>query len=193
MNRRGRLGIWAGLTTLLILLVGGTASPGVAQGPPSRIKGQRLRELLSPTGYAALMHVRAARGVGIRALLPPDEEEEEGSVIPKDNFVTAEPEPDDAPFGSGGPEGRGFGRNKRFQNVFVNDPCLDPPPYAPFPENFLRTVQSETEIAVLNKVPKTRTRAIRRRARTRMRGRVGAASWSQGSTTHGVSTTIAKD
>ena len=37
-------------------------------------------------------------------------------------------------------------------NVFVNDPCLDPPPTAPFPLNFFRTVQSETEIAVLNDV-----------------------------------------
>jgi hypothetical protein len=35
-------------------------------------------------------------------------------------------------------------------NVFVNDPCLDPPPTAVFPQNFLRTVQSETDIAVLN-------------------------------------------
>jgi len=32
----------------------------------------------------------------------------------------------------------------------VNDPCLDPAPNAPFPENFLRTVQSETTIAILN-------------------------------------------
>src|SRR5262245_59833964 len=30
-------------------------------------------------------------------------------------------------------------------NVFVNDPCLDPPP-----PDTMRTVQSETEIAVLN-------------------------------------------
>ena len=35
-------------------------------------------------------------------------------------------------------------------NVFVNDPCLDPAPTAPPPENRRRTVQSETEIAVLN-------------------------------------------
>jgi hypothetical protein len=155
MNYRSKVGTWSGLIAVVALLVGGTASPLAAQGPPSVVKGQRLKELLSPTGYAALMHVRAARAAGRRALLPPGgEDEEEGSVIPKDNFVTAEPEPDDAPFGSGGREGRGFGRNKRFQNVFVNDPCLDPPPYAPYPENFLRTVQSETEIAVLNKVPR---------------------------------------
>lgn len=35
-------------------------------------------------------------------------------------------------------------------NAFVNDPCLDPSPNAPFPENFRRTVQSETEIAIFN-------------------------------------------
>src|ERR1700704_5867285 len=116
---------------LIALLAGGTSSAAVAQGPTGPVKGQRLRELLSPTGYAALMHVRAARAVGRRALLPPGEEEEEGSIIPKDNFVPAEPQPDDAPFGRGGHEGRGFGRNGRFQNVFVNDPCMDPPPYAP--------------------------------------------------------------
>lgn len=37
-------------------------------------------------------------------------------------------------------------------NAFVNDPCLDPAPTDPFPLNFFDTVQSETEIAVLNKV-----------------------------------------
>lgn len=42
-------------------------------------------------------------------------------------------------------EGRHAGRN-----VFVNDPCLDPAPTAAPPENFRRTVQSETDIAVLN-------------------------------------------
>jgi hypothetical protein len=36
------------------------------------------------------------------------------------------------------------------RNVFVNDPCLDPPPTLTFPANYLRTIQSETEIAVLN-------------------------------------------
>ena len=41
--------------------------------------------------------------------------------------------------------------NGRGGNTFVNDPCLDPPrSAAPFPANLLRTVQSETELAVLN-------------------------------------------
>jgi hypothetical protein len=45
---------------------------------------------------------------------------------------------------------RSSGGRHAGRNVFVNDPCLDPPPTAPFPQNFLRTVQSETDIAVLN-------------------------------------------
>jgi hypothetical protein len=170
--------MWPGFIAFVALLLGGTAIPSAAQGPPSVVKGQRLRELLSPTGYAALMHVRAARAVGRRALLPPGEEDEEGSVIPKDNFVTAEPEPDDAPFGSGGREGRGFGRNQRFHNVFVNDPCLDPPPYAPFPENFLRTVQSETEIAVLNKVPRDKNRGDSKKDEAKGGGRLMVAGYN---------------
>jgi hypothetical protein len=45
---------------------------------------------------------------------------------------------------------RGGHDHGRGGNTFVNDPCLDPRPEAPFPTNFQRTVQSETEIAVLN-------------------------------------------
>jgi len=45
---------------------------------------------------------------------------------------------------------RASGGRPAGRNVFVNDPCLDPPPTAVFPENFLRTVQSETDIGVLN-------------------------------------------
>jgi hypothetical protein len=41
----------------------------------------------------------------------------------------------------------GYHDNGRGGNTFVNDPCLDPPP-----PNRERTVQSETEIAVLNTV-----------------------------------------
>ena len=40
--------------------------------------------------------------------------------------------------------------NATGHNAFVNDPCLDPAPTAPFPQNFRRTVQSETELAVFN-------------------------------------------
>jgi hypothetical protein len=44
----------------------------------------------------------------------------------------------------------GYHDNGRGGNTFVNDPCLDPPSTAAPPENRRRTVQSETEIAVLN-------------------------------------------
>ena len=56
----------------------------------------------------------------------------------------------DGPVQSPGEAKRGGHDHGRGGNTFVNDPCLDPPPEAPFPENFRRTVQSETEIAVLN-------------------------------------------
>jgi hypothetical protein len=48
-------------------------------------------------------------------------------------------------------DGSGAGTS-RGGNAFVNDPCLDPPPTAPFPANFLATVQSETEIAALSSI-----------------------------------------
>lgn len=57
--------------------------------------------------------------------------------------------PDDAGPGNNNPT-PGTHDNGRGGNTFVNDPCLDPPPFAAPPENLRRTVQSETEIAVLN-------------------------------------------
>jgi hypothetical protein len=57
--------------------------------------------------------------------------------------------PDDAGPGNNNPT-PGTHDNGRGGNTFVNDPCLDPPPFAPPPENLRRTVQSETELAVLN-------------------------------------------
>lgn len=56
----------------------------------------------------------------------------------------------EAPVSSPGESKRGGHDHGRGGNTFVNDPCLDPPPTAPFPNNFFRTVQSETELAVLN-------------------------------------------
>jgi hypothetical protein len=161
MNRCSRLGIWSGLCVLIGLLLGGTASSALAQGPIGLVKGHRLKDLMSPTGYAALMHVRelrAMRAPGLRAFAVPGDEEEGGDeedhspIIPETNAVTAEPGDNQAPFSNVGSGGSGsIGRG--LKNVFVNDPCLDPPPTAPFPTNFLRTVQSETEVAVLNAVP----------------------------------------
>lgn len=51
----------------------------------------------------------------------------------------------DSPIGSPGELKRGAHDNGRGGNTFVNDPCLDP-----LPPDRQRTVQSETEIAVLN-------------------------------------------
>jgi hypothetical protein len=56
----------------------------------------------------------------------------------------------DQPISSPGELKRGGHDNGRGGNTFVNDACLDPPPTAPDPERRRRTVQSETEIAVLN-------------------------------------------
>jgi len=153
MNDCSRFGAWVGLSALAVALAGGTASPASAQGPAGAVKGQPLKELMSSAGFAALQHVRAARSTGVSLrLAAPVDAEEGGRVLPENNAVGAEPGPGGAPFGNGGEGGAGAGPNQRFQNVFVNDPCLDPAPTAPFPVNFFRTVQSETEIAVLNDV-----------------------------------------
>ena len=56
----------------------------------------------------------------------------------------------DMPISSPGESNRGGHDHGRGGNTFVNDPCLDPHYGFAFPRNFFRTVQSETEIAVLN-------------------------------------------
>ncbi len=56
----------------------------------------------------------------------------------------------DMAISSEGEAKRGGHDRGRGGNTFVNDPCLDPAPGEVFPANFFRTVQSETEIAVLN-------------------------------------------
>ncbi|MFL5425196.1 MAG: sialidase family protein [Myxococcales bacterium] len=133
-----------------------------ARAAPETVKGHHINELLSPGGIAARQAM--LRGFGGAAAKtspapkagvpfePPEDPGEEG-LIPQEDFfagLTLFPQPDDAgdPNGRPGNPGQATGRN-----VFVNDPCLDPPPTAPPPENFRRTVQSETEIAVLNRVP----------------------------------------
>lgn len=75
-----------------------------------------------------------------------------GPKSPFDDTSLFAPDPD-LPGGfdqSNGELMRGAHDNGRGGNTFVNDPCLDPPPTAPEPERRRRTVQSETEIAVLN-------------------------------------------
>jgi hypothetical protein len=162
MNRCTRLEVWIALCVLIALLIGGTASPAAAQGPTGKVKGQPLKDLMSSGGYAALMQLRAAKAaaatgrIALRALAPGDAEDEGEDRGPLEDdgseFITAAPRPGEAPFGAGGDPGTPFGRNRSFQNVFVNDPCLDPPPTTPIPADNDRVVQSETEIAVLNNV-----------------------------------------
>lgn len=52
--------------------------------------------------------------------------------------------------GDEGEHGKNNEGTHGIDNIFVNDPCLDPPPTLAPPLNRRRTVQSETEIAVLN-------------------------------------------
>jgi hypothetical protein len=111
---------------------------------------------MSSGGYAALKQLRAARAaatgkISVNRLLPPGPPEDEDHDPLEDGsaFVTDQSRPGEGPMGAGDP-GRPFGRNRRFQNAFVNDPCLDPPPSTPIPADNDRVVQSETEIGVLN-------------------------------------------
>lgn len=127
------------------------------QGPSGRVKGHAVGRFLSTGGLAArqaaLRRQANNRGAVPRALAASSGEDEDPleGLIPTDELGIGIITP-----GSGGPSGGGGngnpGSGSAGKNVFVNDPCLDPPPQAPFPENFLRTVQSETEIAVLNRV-----------------------------------------
>jgi hypothetical protein len=137
MIRCCRLGAWTGLLALAGALVVGRTSPAVAQGtqgfddPNNYKNGQPLQELMSGAGFAAFKATRGGVGVQFAPELDPG---------------PAGPNP------SAGDGGGDFDGGQGRRNVFVNDPCLDPPPEAPFPFNFFNTVQSETEIAVLNKV-----------------------------------------
>ena len=119
------------------------------------VKGRPITEFLSTGGTAA--HQQLTRRGGLRRALAVTPDSPGGDADPGEGVI-----PDNellsglvvAPFegadGGGRPGTPGMSAGR---NVFVNDPCLDPPPFAPFPENFRRTVQSETEIAVLNRVP----------------------------------------
>lgn len=131
----------AGAGFALVLAAGALTSRVTTQSQlsvGSQVKGQPIEQLVSSSGLAALR----ARFRLIAPLLKP------ADPIETDLIISPGP-------GAGGPgdsggneEGGGGGGGNRF----VNDPCLDPAPTAPFPENFRRTVQSETEIAVLNSV-----------------------------------------
>jgi len=109
---------------LVTLALGGVVTAAESQGvPPAKIKIFK--------GKLPIPADELLSAGGIAAVLGPDK---------------------DGPVQSPGEAKRGGHDHGRGGNTFVNDPCLDPPPEAPFPENFRRTVQSETEIAVLNTV-----------------------------------------
>ena len=112
----------------------GLAGPASADTPI--YKGHRVTELLSSGGRAAWMARNPGPSAEFRAVLP--------LLVDDDPFLDP-----DAPLSGfpsladeGGEPGVADGNGN---NVFVNDPCLDPPP-----PSRRRTVQSETEIAVLN-------------------------------------------
>jgi hypothetical protein len=123
---------------IALSLGGGASNPAMAQGPET-VKGQSIEQLLSTGGNAA-WEARKKRTGGARILL------DQG--IPGDGELVFHPSPSDG--NDGGSGGGGNRPPGSFRNRFVNDPCLDPPPTAPFPENFRRTMQSETEIAIFN-------------------------------------------
>ncbi|GAC1539892.1 MAG: hypothetical protein NVS2B9_06910 [Myxococcales bacterium] len=123
--------------SLVLALSAALASPSASAAPPL-YKGHRATELLSFGGQAAwaVRHPSVLR----RLSAIPGLEDDNPFLDPDAPLAGVPYAPDESPAPGGGP-GEGGGR----RNVFVNDPCLDPPP-----PNRRRTVQSETELAVLN-------------------------------------------
>lgn len=134
--------------TLIPVLLAAVSTAAEAAGvPASTVKGKDLRPFLSTGGIAAYEKMRARAPVPFRPLaaIPGDGEDEihDRGQIPVEELGISDANMPADP-------GPGTVRGNGLANYFVNDPCLDPPPEAPFPSNFMRTVQSETEIAVLN-------------------------------------------
>ncbi len=127
------------------------AQPALAQTPT--VKGRPISELLSSGGRAAYraMVARRAAGPRISAAVPGDDEEEGGLISDAELSLPTLSTSPDYQWIEGG--GRGNGGTALGRNAFVNDPCLDPSPLLAPPFNRQRTMQSETEIAVLNRVP----------------------------------------
>ena len=131
---------------------GGKASAATAKVAAPTVKGKPITSLLSTGGLAARQALRrngTTANVRARAMVTADEGDEDGGgglIPPGELGISNSQMPSDP--GPGSANGNGSGS----RNVFVNDPCLDPPPTAPFPTNFMRTVQSETDIAALSHV-----------------------------------------
>ena len=108
-----------------------------ASAVPRTIKGQQTKSLLSSGGRMALFGASNDPGFPLYEFGPPGDPDRD----PPDD-----PGQEPSSISSSGNPQPGYHDNGRGGNSFANDPCLDPP--AP---NRRRTVQSETELAVLNK------------------------------------------
>jgi hypothetical protein len=141
MRRQGLRAVHAATLCAAMTALGGVVPAGAQQ---TTVKGKPITELLSQGGLAVhrAMLLRAAPRRAAAAV-PGAEEEGEGDrgLLTEEEFF-ASFAPDATTTGGMKPGGNG-----RYRNVFVNDPCVDPPP-----PRIDRTVQSETEIAVLNRV-----------------------------------------
>jgi hypothetical protein len=122
------------IAVLSVALVAGSAAPAGA-GEPT-YKGRAISELMSSGGRGA-WRARAKSSPVTSALVNPSLD---------DGNPWLDPDAPLAGFPSLADEGGDPGPTADDgRNVFVNDPCLDPPP-----PSRRRTVQSETELAVLN-------------------------------------------
>lgn len=135
---------------VLLSALAAVARPAAAE-VPLKVKGRPVTELLS-TGGVSARHalIRKTTSLGPLAPLPSEPPDDPGSdgLIPSDQWLAGlivTPQSDDGGDPQGQPSNPGPAAGR---NAFVNDPCLDPPPPL-----FPRTVQSETEMAVLNRVP----------------------------------------
>src|ERR1700738_1478379 len=109
------------VVVLFILLTPATKVFGQSPQNNNTIKGQPIGGLLS-FGGAAARHARL-KGAPIRALAPiNDGGIDDGGPIPDYLFYASDPGPYPA-LGDGSGSSHG-----EMTNVFVNDPCLDPPP-----------------------------------------------------------------
>src|SRR3977135_3417636 len=124
------------ISFLGVLVAASIATGGLAAAAERTYKGRPISQLMSSGGLAA-WRVRAKPPVGRASAATAGEAAEEESpwidpAAPLEGFPSL------------ADEGGGPGRRRGGRNVFVNDPCMDPPP-----PSRARTVQSETELAVL--------------------------------------------
>src|ERR687883_1982098 len=111
------------------------------------MRGHAKRMIAWGTAFAAVAAAAALAGsVESAKAFNPDCIQDPTACIenPAEGIVTEDATPMQQTTSSDNPQ-TGYHDNGRGGNSYVNDPCLDPPPPAR-----QRTVQSETELAVLN-------------------------------------------